>query len=559
MPTLKKKDRNQNKTIRRTIRKGGMDTFHRIGKGATGIMKSVPENLNEYTKPTLEKINKQLAENRELNAKQTETLPLRTDYTADELPSRGRQTVNALGQGVKNVVYTAPGQIMTAVGKTAYNAPGVIANTGIQATKSTTRKLYTGLVSAPAKAAVMGYKGVLKPLGRAINNTTRKWVEGKAPIRLRNQELKEAINNFKGIENQWADFHYNENSSMITLAERVEATWQYHKDVVLNVLNRGHAFLLPHVANDNSPINPVKPASMKDETEWNNWIINWKKDNPNRQKWFSQNKQLVPNSVRNLSYDSMGYTHTTMTTDSIQTFFQYLDKGYDDPEPASLKDISTDLQNLEPSLVPDPKKTATNSNNTTIKNLIRGELQIASAGLGSSLGRTVGSISFGGGAAMYDDSIFQSADKYDIAFQGFPDKKFPLKYLIDKNLALESVLERFGVPKNTAQTNFSKSQASPLIQSLKSVLFYPEAVEATPQEEREYGSDVLARVSTALKDDQMNVLNEDGFLPDLFVKSTSDLMPNFYFRRYLPGQKLFPYPGQKPHLTISDNMLNLAV
>jgi hypothetical protein len=162
---------------------------------------------------------------------------------------------------------------------------------------------------------------------------------------------------------------------------------------------------------------------------------------------------------------------------------------------------------------------------------------------------------------MYTDTIFQSADKYDIAFQGFPQKKFPLKYLVDQDLALESVLERFGVPKNTAQTNFSNSQASPLLKSLKSIIFYPDAVDATPQEQREYGSDVLARVSTALKlkENQMNVLNKDGFLPDLFVKSTSNLMPDFYFRRYLPGQKLFPYPGQKPHLTISDNMLNLAV
>jgi hypothetical protein len=505
---------------------------------------------NQFIQPTLDKFNKlgtEKAPNQPPTPEPTDPNRLKTDYEYDnnDLPTYGQMYANAIGEKFDNAARIT-GNAISAMKKT----PGVIAKMGEQAAKSTTRKLYTGLVSAPAKAAVMGYKGVLKPVGRAINNTTRKWVEGKAPIRLRNQELKEALDKFKGIENQWADFHYNENSSMITLTQRVEAAWQYHKDVIRNVVIRGHAVLL--LKNGKTP---VPPPGMN-EAEWKTWLADTLQ--PKRQKWLDTNKGTAE-SVRGLKYDSMGLTHTTMTTDSIQTFFQYLDKGYDDPEPVFKESSLDDIQPLEPQMVSTPppppvvavKKPVSTPNKNQSSNFRSGD-----AGLG--LGGILGALS-GGGAAMYEDTFFQSADKYDIAFQGFPDKKFHLKTLVDKNLALESVLERFGVPKNTAQTNFSKSQASPLIQSLKSVLFYPEAVEATPQEEREYGSDVLARVSTALKDDQMNVLNEDGFLPDLFVKSTSDLMPNFYFRRYLPGQKLFPYPGQKPHLTISDNMMNLAV
>jgi len=441
--------------------------------------------------------------------------PLRTDFTKDDVRGRGPEALHAAGLAAKNVLVNAPISAAKAIGTELYYAPREIGQSLYRTGESATRKMKTVMV-VPKKVA----EGTAARVAKAAINTTRR-LTGNTVIQLRGTELEKAVANFKAVPvNDLAKYHYYDtlSNSRIRLADRVEKTWGYHKDVIRNVLNRGHAVLLQGA-------NKVRPPGM-DETAWKKWLTD--PLHPERTKWLNTINSNPDNSVRAQKYYTIGVdlTHVEKQTDNIQSFFQFLDKVYDAPEPEEKKpDPLTDITNLEP------------------------------APTGTS------SVSGGGALPPYDTASFvQTAGQYDIAFQGISKKRFSLKYLVSKDLALESVLERFGMPKDTDQTNFSNATASPLLQSMKTVLFYPDATEATPQEEREYGSDILATVSTALQDEFNNIPNEKtGFLPDLEVESTSDMMPKFIFRRYLPGQKLPPYPGQKPHLTIKDNMMELAV
>jgi hypothetical protein len=323
MPTLKKKDQNQKKAIRRTIRKGGaLSTLNRIEKAPNEPPTPEPTDPNR----------------------------LKTDYKYDnnDLPTYGEAALSAVGEGIQKYA-SVPYNVGKTVGKSIEKDFGKVSESISDLKNLELRKTAERMVDK-------GNKGVVEPVVRAFNNTSRKWREGKAPIRLRNQELKEALDKFKGIKNEWADYHYFETlpNVRITLAERVETAWKYHKDVVRNVLNRGHAVLF-----SKNSSTPDKPPGMN-EPEWKKW----KEDKvfPNRQKWLSQVDNSVSNSLRNLTYHSRGLTYAMRetiirpietTTDSIQTFFQYLD--YDDPEPVSQdeqkKNSLDDLQPLEPEMV----------------------------------------------------------------------------------------------------------------------------------------------------------------------------------------------------------------
>jgi len=444
-------------------------------------------------------------------------------YTENNVRGPGAEAFHAIGQNVVSAAL-APGQALTAAAKAAYNTPEALVRTGTRMGRSTARKL-DSIYKAPGKALSMGYNRVLQPLGRTINNTTRKLVEGKAPIRLRNAELRDAMAELQGAS--WSEFHYTEMNRQIPLFERVQTTWKYHMDVVRNVLNRGHAVLIP-VGKDDAE----KPHNM-DEAAWNHW----KNDPlfPKRSKWLNGERKERVENVRGLTYDSMGYTHMTNQTDSIQTFFQFLDKGFDDPEIVPTeppvdptKGPLDDLKSLEPPPVAPKSHDGDQAMN--------GGAKVANP--------------------MYDDRYFEQADKYDIAFQGFPKNKFPLAFLLRENLALESVLERFGKPVNTNQANFQASSSL----SKNIMAFFPSLSKTDAKEERDYGTDILASLTNTLRANE-NKINEpvDGFLPDLLVRSNTDLMPDFYLRRYLPGQVLPPFKGQEKFIVVSDKKSLLAI
>jgi len=372
-----------------------------------------------------------------------------------------------------------------------------------------------------------------------------------------NPVRKEDIEKLKTITTQWSKFSYpGTNEKTIRFDRIVEDTRKSYENILLKLLNRGWAFIMDEYGNlINNPEN-------KDEEIVEAWNIIF-------------NNQFVPkmdNIVNNMK----------LNTDS-DMIPELLKKRVPFPEIDDAKDI-TEIENEIRQKINDPtyegrsveidthwveKINPVNDDdiynirgdygslqklfeylNIWDKNFILGKNPLNTTNYKNVYETKNMSV------PLFTNlrSDFYRNMGYQIVL--WPTlRNYDLDRMVGTSLAMESVLERFGMPKETDESNLLSNESKPILSSLKAISFFPNLVASTLKEKREYsGTDYMAEISSLIKTNESLQKPKPGsdYLPDLFIKSYSHLMPNFIFRRYKKGQTLPPYEGQVPHLIISD-------
>jgi len=126
-------------------------------------------------------------------------------------------------------------------------------------------------------------------------------------------------------------------------------------------------------------------------------------------------------------------------------------------------------------------------------------------------------------------------------------------YLVGLHLAVESVAEQFGMPSESRMANYENKVS--LSSTLQAVLIYPNLQPANQQQRDEFHKNVVAHIGNQIvQQEKLRQKSVDGFLPDIVVTSSSNLLPSFVFRRYLKQQVLPPLEKQSEEHTISDRV-----
>lgn len=130
---------------------------------------------------------------------------------------------------------------------------------------------------------------------------------------------------------------------------------------------------------------------------------------------------------------------------------------------------------------------------------------------------------------------------------------FDFDYLVGINLAIESVAEQFGMPVERRIANYNNQQVS-LTSLLNAVLIFPNLQPATQKQRDDFHMNVVTHIGKQIASQEKLRQVVNGFLPDIVVTSSSDLLPSFVFRRYLTNQYLPPLENQTEGHIISDRV-----
>jgi hypothetical protein len=129
---------------------------------------------------------------------------------------------------------------------------------------------------------------------------------------------------------------------------------------------------------------------------------------------------------------------------------------------------------------------------------------------------------------------------------------FDFDYLVGINLAIESVAEQFGMPVERRIANYNQQVS--LTSSLNAVLIFPNLQPATQKQRDDFHMNVVTHIGKQITSQEKLRQVVNGFLPDIVVTSSSDLLPSFVFRRYLKNQYLPPLENQTEGHIISDRV-----
>jgi hypothetical protein len=134
------------------------------------------------------------------------------------------------------------------------------------------------------------------------------------------------------------------------------------------------------------------------------------------------------------------------------------------------------------------------------------------------------------------------------------NKSYELEYLLSIPMTLRSIGEQYGMPKQEVKNEYDKRVS--LTNELVASIFYPVFQKTTKEEKDELHSDLVSKLGATITQDlsKFKVLSDDGYLPDIEIKSKSHLFPGkIVLRRYLKDQLLPPYENQTEKRTVSDS------
>lgn len=335
------------------------------------------------------------------------------------------------------------------------------------------------------------------------------------------KDLKEKVGTLLKIPpGNWNQFHYGDPARNFKML--VEETKQFHEAVLLRLLNKGQAAL----RRGKEIIQPLT-ASEK----WKNYVEIWFKDmkTPDAVETTERIEVDVKVGVEQVQQKK------PLTT--IESFFSFIN-----------------LWKWSP-----PWYESGSSGLKPVKNFVYKGVNAASdlAGFNNIVEGKYQKPTF---EADIDNPLWSSLEPYLqagvlISFESIR-KTMKLDRLLSTEVAVESLVERFGMPQEARTTNFLKENRSALSKTLSAVAFFPNFEKAGPKDKQTFSTDFMASVGKHLNETEPINKPKEGTeqLPDIEIKSTANDMPkSIIFRRFKRGgEPLVPYVGQTPERTVSD-------